>query len=115
MRFQQPLFARLRGPDVVHGQVGRDAADPGTERPREVEPVQGLVRAQEGLLHHVIRDVVAAHDADGGGVHASLVARHDLFEGKQVPRAGPCQHQRLGRDHRRRAVRRHGAETTVCS
>jgi hypothetical protein len=67
VRFRQRFFPGLGRADVVHGQVGRDAADPGPERPREVETAQGLVRAQEGLLDHVVGHVVAADDADGGG------------------------------------------------
>ena len=54
----------------------------GPNGPGEVEAVQGLVRAQEGLLDHVVGHVVAADDADGRAVDAALVALHDLLEGK---------------------------------
>ena len=82
----------------------------GPNGPRQVEAVQGLVGAQEGLLDHVVGHVVAAHDAEGRAVDPPLVALHDLLEGKEVPL--PCLGQEvgLGGVRRRRAGRSPGLQ-----
>src|SRR6185295_8927038 len=94
--FRQRLLPGLGRAHVVHGQVGGDPADPGAEGPRQVEPAEGLMCAQEGLLDDVVRHVMAADDANGGGVDPTLVALHDLVEGKKVPVACPSQEVGLG-------------------
>ena len=86
-----------RRADVVDGEVGRDPADPGPERPGQVERVEGLVGTDEGLLGDVVRHLVAAHDAQGRAVHAPLVALDDLLERKEVPPPGLGQEVGLAR------------------
>ena len=113
VRLGQRLLAGLRRAHVVHGQVGRDAADPGPEGPGQVEAAEGLVRAQEGLLDHVVGHVVAADDAHGRGVDPPLVALHDLLEGKEVPVPCPGQKVGLGGVRRRRAGRSPGLRGTA--
>ena len=86
--FGQLLLPPLGRAHLVDGQVGCDAADPGSEGPAEVEGRQSLPRAQEGFLGHVVGHVVSSHDAQGHRVDPSLVALHHLFERKEVAPQG---------------------------
>src|SRR6266540_4855368 len=91
----QAFLPRLRRPHVVHRQVGRDAADPGAERPREVEAGQGLVGADERVLGHVVGHVVVAHDTQGDPVDPALVAPNHLLERREIPPLRTGQEARL--------------------
>jgi hypothetical protein len=90
MSLGQALLPGARRAHVVDGEVRGDPADPGPERPGEVEAVEGPPGPHERLLGHVVRHVVGAHDPEGHPVHAALVAPHDLLEGRDIPlpRAG---------------------------
>ena len=67
----------------------RDAREPGRETRAAFELVQVLVRAHEGVLHHVFGFAVVAQDGPGRAVHARVVAPHQLLEQRQLSGADP--------------------------
>jgi hypothetical protein len=97
--FGKRLLPGLRRPDVVDRQVGGDPADPRPERPREVEAPEGLIRADERLLGHVVGHLVPADDPEGHAVDPPLVSLDDLLEGKQVSPSSLGQEVGLDRIH----------------
>ena len=68
------VAARLAGPERVEREVHRDAVEPGERLAPAVEPVDGLVGADEGLLRHVLCLRAGAHQVEGEPEDAPLVA-----------------------------------------
>ena len=97
MALGQPLLPGPRRAHVVHREVRRDPADPGAERPPELEAIEGPPGPHERLLGDVVRHVVGTHDAQGHPVHAALVPPHDRLEGREVPLPRPGEEERLVR------------------
>ena len=105
----QALLAGARRAHVVDGEVGRDPADPGAERPPQLESVERAPGAQERLLGDVVGQVVGAHDPQGHAVHPALVEPHDLLEGARVSPPRPGDQERLIRPHHLPGMIRPGA------
>lgn len=74
--------------DVVQAQVGGDTADPRAEFAFEVEGVQTIEGADEGLLGEVFGIGAVVQNAVADVEHARLVACHEVAVGFSVAATG---------------------------